>query len=172
VLHVRKLKAGKEGPGDDFHVAARVSQASLHSTKAASSIHFYCISNFAMGSLSQGEATTPFPVSKPASDTLLFFSLRYFKYPHSGFKNPHPVEEPTYSISSNLNQMVKLKADRTMVGIWGKSEMAVPECFPGVLLVSQERGAPCPTEGLVCDSAVLEAKLNLAPSGPRCSMKR
>lgn len=73
VLHVRKLKAGKEGPGDDFHVAARVSQASLHSTKAASSIHFYCISNFAMGSLSQGEATTPFPVSKPASDTLFFF---------------------------------------------------------------------------------------------------
>ena len=66
----------------------------------------------------------------------IFFNLRYFKYPHSGFKNLHPVKEPTYSIPSNLNQMVTLKADRTAVGIWGKSEMAVPEGFPGVLLVS------------------------------------
>lgn len=67
--------------------------------------------------------------------------------------------------------MVKLKADRTMVGIWGKSEMAIPEGFPGALLVNQERGAPHPMEGPVRDPAMLEAKLNLAPSGPRRPMK-
>lgn len=71
MLHVQKLKAGKEGPGDDFHVAVHVTQANQHSTKAAFPIRFNCVSNcFAMGSLSQGEATTPSPVSKPASDTL------------------------------------------------------------------------------------------------------
>lgn len=74
MLHIQKLKAGQEGLGDDSHVAACVTRASLHSTETAFSIPFYCIySFFAMGSLSQGEATTPFPVSKPASDTLFYF---------------------------------------------------------------------------------------------------
>lgn len=140
MLHIQKLKAGQEGLGDDSHVAACVTRQIYTPPKLSFQFLFTVfLASLPWAASLKVKQLLPFQFQNQPQILyfILFFGsltgnrIRYFKYTHSGFKNSHPVKEPIYSISSNLNQMEKLKADPTVVSIWDKSEMAIPEGFPG-----------------------------------------